>query len=308
MEENNINLNSYLFEVLDASEKNSEFVAIESKTYLQDAWQRFKKNKLALSGFIFLVILILMAIIVPIVSPYTYDGQDYTVRNVLPNMQHWMGTDKLGRDIFVRVMYGCRISLTIGFVASFLNLIIGVFVGGICGYFGGKLDLIVMRITDCLYSIPDILYVILIMLMFGSNIFSVLIGISIASWIGMARQVRSQILSLKEQEFSLAAYVIGASQWRIIFKHLIINCMGPIIVAATMMIPSAIFTEAFLSFIGIGISAPMASLGSLASEARGLLQNHPVQIIWPVTTLCLTILSLNFIGDGMGEALDPKKK
>ena len=308
MEEKELMLDDSMFEPLDSSEKNNEFIAVESKTYLQDAWRRFKKNKLALFGLIFLILITLAAIIIPMVSPFTYDGQDLANRNALPNMVHLMGTDKLGRDIMVRVMYGARISLTIGFVAAFLNLIIGVIYGGISGFVGGKVDMIMMRIVDCIYAIPSMLYVILIMMIFGSNMFSVLLGISISSWVGMARQVRSQIQTLKQQEFSMAAFVIGASKKRILFKHLIINCMGPIIVSATLMVPNAIFTESFLSFIGIGISAPQASWGTLASEARGLVQNYPVQIIWPVAAICLTMLSLNFIGDGFGEALDPKKR
>ena len=308
MEEKELMLDDSMFEPLDSSEKNNEFIAVESKTYLQDAWRRFKKNKLALFGLIFLILITLAAIIIPMVSPFTYDGQDLANRNALPNMVHLMGTDKLGRDIMVRVMYGARISLTIGFVAAFLNLIIGVIYGGISGFVGGKVDMIMMRIVDCIYASPSMLYVILIMMIFGSNMFSVLLGISISSWVGMARQVRSQIQTLKQQEFSMAAFVIGASKTRILFKHLIINCMGPIIVSATLMVPNAIFTESFLSFIGIGISAPQASWGTLASEARGLVQSYPVQIIWPVAAICLTMLSLNFIGDGFGEALDPKKR
>ena len=308
MEEKELMLDDSMFEPLDSSEKNNEFIAVESKTYLQDAWRRFKKNKLALFGLIFLILITLAAIIIPMVSPFTYDGQDLANRNALPNMVHLMGTDKLGRDIMVRVMYGARISLTIGFVAAFLNLIIGVIYGGISGFVGGKVDMIMMRIVDCIYAIPSMLYVILIMMIFGSNMFSVLLGISISSWVGMARQVRSQIQTLKQQEFSMAAFVIGASKKRILFKHLIINCMGPIIVSATLMVPNAIFTESFLSFIGIGISAPQASWGTLASEARGLVQIYPVQIIWQVAAICLTMLSLNFIGDGFGEALDPKKR
>lgn len=308
MEEKELMLDDSMFEPLDSSEKNNEFIAVESKTYLQDAWRRFKKNKLALFGLIFLILITLAAIIIPMVSPFTYDGQDLANRNALPNMVHLMGTDKLGRDNMVRVMYGARISLTIGFVAAFLNLIIGVIYGGISGFVGGKVDMIMMRIVDCIYAIPSMLYVILIMMIFGSNMFSVLLGISISSWVGMARQVRSQIQTLKQQEFSMAAFVIGASKKRILFKHLIINCMGPIIVSATLMVPNAIFTESFLSFIGIGISAPQASWGTLASEARGLVQSYPVQIIWPVAAICLTMLSLNFIGDGFGEALDPKKR
>lgn len=297
-----------LFAPLSDDEKDSEFVAVESKTYLQDAWGRFKKNKLALMGLIFILVMVVCAIIVPIISPYTYDGQDLLNRNAGCSLNHPFGTDKFGRDILVRVMYGARISLSIGFAAAALNLVIGVVYGGICGYIGGKLDMILMRIVDILYSVPTLLYVILIMLVFGSNMFSVLLAICISSWVGMARQVRAQVLSLKQQEFSLAAFVIGASKPRILFKHLIINCMGPIIVNTTMMVPSAIFTEAFLAFVGIGISIPMASWGTMANEARAQMMLYPMQMVWPVAAICLTMLSLHFIGDGLSDALDPKKR
>ena len=296
-----------MFAPLPEEERNSEFIAMDSKTYLQDAWGRFKKNKLALISLIFLGIMILLAIFIPIISPYTYDGMSDDV-NIMPCMAHLLGTDKFGRDILTRLMYGARISLMVGFLAAILNLIIGVVYGGIAGYAGGKVDMVMMRIIDCIYSIPSMLYVILIMLVLGSNIYSVLVGISISSWIGMARQVRTQIQTLKQQEFAMAAYVIGASKKRILFKHLIINSMGPIVVSATMMVPDAIFTEAFLAFIGIGISLPQASWGTLCNEARAQLTQYPIQIIWPVMAICLTVLALNFIGDGVGEALDPKKK
>ena len=296
-----------MFAPLPEEERNSEFIAMDSKTYLQDAWGRFKKNKLALISLNFLGIMILLAIFVPIISPYTYDVMSDDV-NIMPCMAHLLGTDKFGRDILTRLMYGARISMMVGFLAAILNLIIGVVYGGIAGYAGGKVDMVMMRIIDCIYSIPSMLYVILIMLVLGSNIYSVLVGISISSWIGMARQVRTQIQTLKQQEFAMAAYVIGASKKRILFKHLIINSMGPIVVSATMMVPDAIFTEAFLAFIGIGISLPQASWGTLCNEARAQLTQYPIQIIWPVMAICLTVLALNFIGDGVGEALDPKKK
>lgn len=297
-----------MFDLLDESEKNAEFVAMESKTYFQDAWGRFRKNRLALIGFVFLALMVLSAILVPILSPYTYDGQDLAARNASPGWSHPFGTDKFGRDILVRIMYGARISLSIGFAAAILNLIVGVIYGGICGYIGGKVDLVLMRIVDILYSVPSLLYVILIMLVFGSNIFSVLLAISISSWVGMARQVRAQVMSLKEQEFAQAAYVIGASKGHILLKHLVVNCMGPIIVTTTLMVPNAIFTEAFLAFVGIGISIPMASWGTMANEARALLMIHPLQMVWPVAAICLTMLSLHFIGDGLSEALDPKRR
>lgn len=297
-----------LFERLDDSEKDSEFVAMASKTYFQDAWSRFRKNRLALVGLIFIAAMILAAIFIPLLSPYTYDGQDMLLRNAGPSWAHPFGTDKFGRDILVRCMYGARISLSVGFAAALLNLVIGVLYGGVCGYIGGRLDLILMRIVDILYSVPTLLYVILIMLVFGANIFSVLLAICVSSWVGMARQVRAQVLSLREQEFALAAYVIGASRKRILFKHLVVNCMGPIIVNATLMVPDAIFTEAFLAFVGIGISIPMASWGTMANDARSLLMSYPMQMVWPVAAICLTMLSLHFIGDGLSEALDPRKR
>ncbi len=296
------------FELLGDDEKDSEFIPQRSRTYLADAWHRFRKNKLALASLCFIAVMILAAVLVPIVSPYTYDGQDFTCRNSGPTLQHLLGTDKFGRDILVRLMYGARISLSIGFAAAFLNLMMGVLWGGLCGYIGGKFDMVLMRIVDILYAVPTLLYVILIMLIFGSNIFSVLLAIAVSGWIGMARQVRAQILSLKEQEFAQAAYVIGAGGGRILFKHLVINCIGPIIVNTTLMVPGAIFTEAFLAFVGIGISIPMASWGTMANDARAVMTSHPEQMIWPVLAICLTILGLNFIGDGMSDALDPRKK
>ena len=179
--------------------------------------------------------------------------------------------------------------------------------GGVCGYFGGKLDMVLMRIADIIYSIPSMLYVIMVMLIFGSNIFSVLLALSVSGWIGMARQVRTQVMSLKEREYAQAARVMGASHRRILFKHLITNSIGPIIVNTTLMVPQAIFTEAFLAFVGIGISIPQSSWGTMANEARSLIQSYPIQMLWPVLAISLTMLSLNFIGDGLNEALDPRK-
>ena len=294
------------FELLDDSEKNSEFTAVESRTYLQDTWSRFRKNKLALASLVFLAVMVLLAVLGPVLSPDTYEEMDPSGVNALPSAAHLLGTDKFGRDIFVRLMSGARISISIGFAAAVMNLGIGTVYGGICGYIGGKTDMILMRVVDIIYSVPTLLYVILIMLVFGSNIFSVLLAIGISSWVGMARLVRGQILSLKEQEYAQAAYVIGASKARILFRHLIVNCLGPIIVEATLIVPTAIFTEAFLAFVGIGISLPPASWGTMANEARSLLQTQPVQMLWPVLAICLTILSLNFVGDGLSEALDPK--
>lgn len=300
-------LSDDMFEKLSDSEKNNEFIAVQSKTYFQDAWAHFKKNKLALVSLCFLFVMVALAILVPLLSPYTYDGQDLTLRNDPPSLSHPLGTDKFGRDIFVRLMYGARISLSVGFAAAFINLFLGVVYGGVCGYFGGKLDMVLMRIADIIYSIPSMLYVIMVMLIFGSNIFSVLLALSVSGWIGMARQVRTQVMSLKEREYAQAARVIGASHRRILFKHLITNSIGPIIVNTTLMVPQAIFTEAFLAFVGIGISIPQSSWGTMANEARSLIQSYPIQMLWPVLAISLTMLSLNFIGDGLNEALDPRK-
>lgn len=300
-------LSDDMFEKLSDSEKNNEFIAVQPKTYFQDAWAHFKKNKLALVSLCFLLVMVALAILVPLLSPYTYDGQDLTLRNDPPSLSHPLGTDKFGRDIFVRLMYGARISLSVGFAAAFINLFLGVVYGGVCGYFGGKLDMVLMRIADIIYSIPSMLYVIMVMLIFGSNIFSVLLALSVSGWIGMARQVRTQVMSLKEREYAQAARVMGASHRRILFKHLITNSIGPIIVNTTLMVPQAIFTEAFLAFVGIGISIPQSSWGTMANEARSLIQSYPIQMLWPVLAISLTMLSLNFIGDGLNEALDPRK-
>lgn len=300
-------LTDEMFELLPDSEKNAEFIAMSNKTFLQDTWGKFKKNKLALAGLVFLTLMVLGVIFVPMLSPYAYDMQNLANRNKLPSLANPFGTDKLGRDILVRVMYGGRISLSIGFAAAAINLWIGILYGGIAGYFGGKVDNLMMRFIDIIYSVPDLLYIILILMVFGNSVLSMLIAICMTSWVQMARQVRTQVLSLKQMEFSLAAQVIGASRKRILFKHLVVNALGPIIVCLTMMVPSAIFTEAFLSFVGIGIAPPQSSWGLLANDSRSLFFTYPIQIIWPITAICLTILSLNFIGDGIGEALSHKR-
>ena len=297
-----------MFEKLDESSKNAEKIAYESKTYFKDAWGRFKQNKMAMVGLIFLAFMILMCILVPVFSPYTYDGQDLNAINEMSSLAHPMGTDYLGRDLLVRVMMGGRISLSVGFAAAAISMCVGITYGGIAGYFGGKVDMVMMRIVDAMYSIPDMLYIILITVVLEPSMGSILLGICISSWMGMARQVRTQVMTLKEQEFSLAAFVLGASKKRILFKHLIINSMGPIIVSVTLLVPSAIFNEAFLGFLGIGVPAPNASWGTLANDAKRFMTTQPMQVIWPTLAICLTMLALNFIGDGLGDALDPKKK
>ncbi|MBP1529360.1 MAG: ABC transporter permease [Erysipelotrichaceae bacterium] len=308
MSEKNLVLTDDLFEKLPEEEKNSEFIAVAIKTFAKDAWDRFRKNKLALAGLIFLIVMILLAIIVPQVAPYKFDTQDMANRNAMPSLQHLFGTDKLGRDIFVRVMYGARVSLAIGFSTAAINLVIGILYGGISGYVGGRVDMIMMRIVDIIYAVPSLIYVVLILLVFGDSIGSMMLAICLTSWIGMARQVRTQIMSLKEMEFSLAAKVIGASNSRILLRHLIINALGPIIVSLTMMVPGAIFTEASLSFVGIGLNPAIPSWGKLANDCRQLIFTQPIQVIWPVAAISLTILALNFVGDGIGEAFQARTR
>ena len=303
-----INLDDRMFELLPEEEKNSEFIAMESKTFLKDAWGRYKKNKLAMIGLAFLIVMVIMSILVPMFSKYGFETQNIEIRNSMPSWEHPFGTDKLGRDIFVRVMYGGRISLAIAFSSAFICLIIGILYGGVSGYVGGKVDMIMMRVVDILDSVPTRLYVILILMIFGNTIPAMLLAICFTSWIGMARQVRQQVRSIKEMEYALAATVIGASHARILLNHLIVNAIGPIIVNLTTMVPSAIFTESFLSFVGIGLDPSIPSWGKLANDCRDLFFTFPIQIIWVIAAISLTCLSLNFIGDGIGEAFQTKKR
>ena len=200
---------SEYFEHIDASEKNDEFIAIESKSFFRDVCERFVKNKRAMAALIVFLIIALMAIFGPVISPYSYDGMDTSIMNQKPSAAHWFGTDRFGRDLFTRVLYGARISLMVGIVTAAINTLIGIIYGGIAGYVGGRVDMWMMRLTDILYSIPELLYIILIMLIFGSNVRSIIIGICVSGWVSMARMVRSQIITLKEQEFALAAFVLG---------------------------------------------------------------------------------------------------
>ena len=297
-----------LFRKLSKEEKNDEFIAIENQTFFQSVKKEFKKNKRAVFGLIVLLTVLLLAIFGPLFSPYTYDQQNMALRNAPPSAAHFFGTDKMGRDIFVRILYGARISLGVGLMAAIVNLILGTIYGGIAGYAGGKTDMIMMRIVDIIYSVPSMLYIVLIMLWLGAGVTSIMIGISITCWIGMARIVRQEVKSLKEQEFTMAAYVLGASPKRILLKHLLVNAMGPITVNVTLQVPQAIFTEAWLSFLGVGISAPKASWGTLCEAARELIQVYPMQTIYPLVAICITIISFNFVGEGLERALDPKRK
>ena len=291
------------YQPLDRSAISADQIARPSVSYWKDAWRRFRRDKLAVFGLIMIVIISLFAIFGPMLCPYEYDQADFLSIAQWPSKAHWFGTDALGRDLFVRVLYGARISLSIGVVAALVNMIIGVLYGGIAGYFGGKVDNIMMRIVDIIIALPSLLYTILLMMLMGSNIRSILIALCLSSWVGTARITRSQVVSLKHQEYALAAKLAGASDF-----HLLPNAMGPIIVSVMFLIPGAIFSEAFLSFLGIGIQKPMASWGSLANDAIGTLTSAPYQMFFPIAAISLTMFSLNFIGDGLRDALDPKLK
>ncbi len=295
------------FTFVKKEDRYNETITRDTFTFRQDVWRKLKNNKLSIVGLVFIIIMLLGAIFVPAMSQYDAVSNDLKNTNMSPGALHFFGTDALGRDLFVRVMYGARYSLAIGLLASVLNLFIGVIYGGLSGYIGGKTDMIMMRIVDIIYSVPTTIYVILIMVAFEKGGFlNIVFALAISYWIGMARVVRGEILQLKEQEYVLAAKTIGASNRRILFKHLIPNCMGSIIVTLTLQIPSAIFTEAFLSFIGLGISPPAASWGTLANEALDAFRLHPYQLLFPTAAICLTILSFNLLGDGLRDALDPK--
>lgn len=231
---------------------------------------------------------------------------DTTPVKTVRNKTNLLGTDRLGRDVWIRILYGARISLTVGLVASLVNLLIGVIYGGIAGYEGGRVDNIMMRIVDIINSVPSLLVVILLMVVYKPGLTTIIATIGLIYWVGMARLVRGQVLSLKEQEFVLAARTIGVSKIKIIMRHLIPNAMGPIIVSLTMSIPSAIFTESFLSFIGLGVSAPEASWGTLANDALGGIRSYPYQLIAPAVAIAITMFAFNFLGDGLRDALDPR--
>ena len=289
-----------------------EIINVQKQTetlgYWQDAWLRLKKNKMATLGLAVIVVLILIAVFVPLFSSHSYDEQNLMMPNQSPSFEHWFGTDNLGRDIFIRVLYGARISLAIGIVASLLNFFIGVIYGGIAGFCGGKVDRVMMNIVDILYSVPTLLYVILLMVVLKPGLINIFIALGIGYWLQVARIVRGQILAMKQQEFILAARCIGASRMRILLRHLIPNAMGAIVVTMTLAIPDAIFTEAFLSFIGLGVSAPMASWGVLASEGVNNIRAYPFQLFFPAAAISITMLAFNFLGDGLRDVLDPKMR
>lgn len=312
--EQQIELEKDLFTPLSEDEKKVNAIVRPSIGYWKDAWMRLKKDKISLISLGLVILIVIGAITVPMFSKYNYSTNDLMSTNMKPSAEHWFGTDQLGRDIFVRVFFGARYSLIIAVVAALINLVIGVLYGGIAGFFGGKVDNILMRIVDIIYSIPLTIYVIILMTILnkpgsgGSGLWTIILALSISYWIGMARIVRGDVLQLKQQEFVLAAKALGASNTRILIRHLIPNCIGSIMVTMTLLIPEAVFTEAFLSFIGLGLVPPKASLGTLANEAMQAIYTSPYQLVFPAAMICLIILGFNLFGDGLNQALDPKNK
>jgi oligopeptide transport system permease protein len=272
----------------------------------KDALHRLKKNKLAVAGGIFLLIEVIICLITPWIAPYDFESQNLELTLAAPSAQHWLGTDSLGRDLFTRILHGGRISLMVGFLASLVSVFVGVIYGAVSGYIGGRLDNFLMRVVDILYALPFIFLVIILMVYFGRNIFLLFVGLGLTQWLTMARIVRGQVISLKQKEFIEAAYAMGISKRSIILRHLIPNTLGPVIVYLTLTIPLTILEEAFLSFLGLGVQAPMASWGTLISSGVEVMEIAPWALIAPALTLSATLFSLNFLGDGLRDALDPK--
>lgn len=278
--------------------------ADEGSSLWKDAWHRLKKNKMAVAGSIMLTTLTLACFAGPFVLPYSYEEQDLGLGPAPPSAKHWLGTDPLGRDLFTRVLYGGRVSLLVGLCATAVSLTIGVIYGAVSGFFGGKLDALMMRIVDLLYALPFTIFVILLMVLFGRNFVLLFVAIGAVEWLTMARIVRGQMLSLKRQEFIDAAFALGLSRRRIIFRHMIPNVLGPIIVYATLTVPMVMLLEAFLSFLGLGVQPPMSSWGVLIKEGADVMEEYPWLLIFPGLALATTLFSLNFLGDGLRDALD----
>jgi oligopeptide transport system permease protein len=278
----------------------------KGRSLAQDAFSGLRKNKMAMMGLCVLVFFIVIALLTPFIAPYTYQGQNLELGATAPSAQHWLGTDSLGRDQLTRIMYGSRVSLMVGFIATAVALLIGVLWGATAGFIGGRLDAIMMRIVDAMFALPFTIFIILLTVIFGSSMVLLFIAIGAVEWLTMARIVRGQVLGIKQQEFVEAAVSMGLSPWQIITRHLIPNVLGPIIVYTTLTIPSVILLESFLSFLGLGIQPPQSSWGSLISSGVETMEEYPWLLIFPGLALSLTLFSLNFLGDGLRDALDPR--
>ncbi|GIP15873.1 oligopeptide transport system permease protein OppC [Paenibacillus montaniterrae] len=295
-----------LFEKLDRDDVRVDTVSRASLTAWQDIRMRLTSNKLAMFGFFLIIVMVLLAIFMPFIWPFDHYTNNLTNTNKPPDAKHWFGTDDLGRDMFERVWMGARISLFVGVAAALIDLVIGIIYGGIMGYYGGKIDEVMNRFAEILYSIPYLLVVILLLVVMEPSLTTIIIAMSITGWVNMAWIVRGQVMQLKNQEYALASKALGAGEMRIIFRHLIPNAMGPILVTLTLTIPNAIFTEAFLSFLGLGVQSPVASWGTMINDGVGGLFYYPWRLFFPAIFLSIVIFAFNVFGDGLRDAFDPK--
>ncbi|MFT6958218.1 MAG: oligopeptide transport system permease protein [Halieaceae bacterium] len=279
-------------------------MAEQGTSLWKDAWRRLRKNRMALFGLVVLSLFIVIALLTPWIAPYAYDAQDLELGAKPPSAANWLGTDIFGRDLMTQIMYGGRISLAVGFVATAVALLIGVTWGAIAGYAGGKVDAVMMRLVDILYALPFMIFIVLLMVVFGRNMLLLFLAIGAVEWLTMARIMRGQVQSLRQQEFVEAAISIGLSPAAIIRRHMIPNALGPVIVYTTLTIPSVMLLEAFLSFLGLGIQPPQTSWGLLISYGAETMEEFPWLLIFPGLALTLTLFSLNFLGDGLRDALD----
>lgn len=270
----------------------------------QDAWLRLRKNRLAMAGLVFLLLVLVLCLLVPWLTPYGYAEQNLRLGATSPSAEHWLGTDTFGRDLLTRILYGGRMSLAVGFIATAVALVIGVTYGAIAGYAGGRIDNAMMRLVDILYALPVMIFIILLMVVFGRNLLLLFLAIGAVEWLTMARIVRGQIQSLRQMEFVEAAISLGLGPAAIIWKHLIPNALGPVIVYTTLTIPNVMLLEAFLSFLGLGVQPPASSWGLLISSGVETMEEYPWLLIFPGLALTLTLFALNFLGDGLRDALD----
>lgn len=282
------------------------FEAEAGTSLWQNAFHRLKKNRLAMIGGFYLLLQGLVAIFAPWIVSFSFDDTDLMLGAIPPDMVHYFGTDDLGRDMFTRVVFGSRVSLMVGVLATFVSMVIGVAYGAISGYLGGRVDNLMMRFLEVLYAMPFTFFVIILMVLFGRNIYLMFVALGAIQWLNMARIVRGQVVSIKNMEYVAAAKSIGVSSSTIIARHIVPNILGPVIIYVTLTIPGVILEEAFLSFLGLGVQEPMSSWGTLISDGVTALETYPWMIIFPCATLMLTLLALNFFGDGLREALDPK--
>lgn len=270
----------------------------------QDAARRLRRNRMAVAGAVILAIIGLACLLAPWLSPYGYEQQDLVLGAAAPSHAHWLGTDSFGRDLLTRILYGGRISLTVGFIATAVALLIGVSWGAIAGYVGGRTDAVMMRIVDILFALPFMIFVVLLMVVFGRSLLLLFLAIGAVEWLTMARIIRGQVQALKQQEFVEAAISLGLSRTAIITRHVIPNAMGPLIVYTTLTIPAVMLLEAFISFLGLGIQPPASSWGSLISDGVETMEDYPWLLIYPGLALSVTLFALNFLGDGLRDALD----